>query len=209
MSVPTIESVLSKYLPEKTVPTCTRWIIHKNIHLRITGMRASKLGDYRPLERGKGHRITVNHDLNPFAFLITFTHEVAHLNCFEKYGSRHEPHGREWKHEFRLLMSHFLGQNVFPDDLETVLHKHLHDPPSSSCHDIRLSKTLRMYDTVMKEQVLHLDELPAGKKFRLHGTRKNQHFIKGPKRRTRFRCEEAESGAEYYISAIAEVIPVD
>ena len=49
---------------------CASWIV-QNIHLRITGMRASS-GDYRP-PTGNGHQITVNHDLNPFAFLITFT----------------------------------------------------------------------------------------------------------------------------------------
>lgn len=106
MSV-TIESVLAKSAAE-CVRECASWIVHKNIHLRITGMRASKLGDYRPHPTGNGHQITVNHDLNPFAFLITFTHEVAHLVCYERYGHRHEPHGREWKRHFRELLLHFL-----------------------------------------------------------------------------------------------------
>ncbi|MFM7725297.1 MAG: SprT-like domain-containing protein, partial [Flavobacteriales bacterium] len=110
----TIESILSRYIPAAAVATCTRWIISRNIHLKIAGVRSSKLGDYRPLSDGRGHRITVNHDLNPFSFLITFTHEVAHLHCFLKYGPRHDAHGKEWKDEFRQLLGHFLDRQIFP-----------------------------------------------------------------------------------------------
>jgi hypothetical protein len=203
----TIEAVLSKYVPEQAVVACTRWIVNRNIHLKITEVRSTKLGDYRPLGRDKGHRITVNHDLNPYAFLITFTHEVAHLHCFMKYGSDHPPHGKEWKQEFRILLGEFLGQGIFPSDLEQVLHRHLTDPPSSSCHDPQLMKALKMYDPSKSEQVYHLDELPDGSIFKLHGGRSKLRFQKGLKSRTRFRCLELNSGKEYFVSGIAEVLP--
>ena len=94
MSHEKISAVLSKYLPPSVVDECSSWIIQKNIHLKITKGRSSKYGDYRPLESGKGHKITVNHDLNSYAFLITFVHEVAHLETFVKFKKYHEPHGK-------------------------------------------------------------------------------------------------------------------
>lgn len=202
----TIEDVLTKYLPQKAVSVCTRWIISRNIHLKITGVRTTKLGDYRPLEAGQGHRITVNHDLNPYAFLITFTHEVAHLHCYLKYGPRHDPHGREWKQEFKVLLGHFLGMEIFPAELESVLRKHLNDPPSSSCHDPLLMKALKTFDPEGADPVYHLDELPDGTTFRLHGERSKLIFRKGVRNRTRFRCLEMNSGREYFVSGIAEVV---
>jgi SprT protein len=45
--------------------------------------RSSKLGDYRPPQRGLPHRISVNHNLNQHEFLITLIHEMAHLLCWE------------------------------------------------------------------------------------------------------------------------------
>jgi hypothetical protein len=168
-------------------------------------MRSTKLGDYRPLQGGKGHRITVNHDLNPFAFLITFTHEVAHLHCFLKHGPRHEAHGKEWKAEFRFLMQVFLEKRIFPEDLSAHLERHLDNPPSSSCHDAALSKALRQYDPQHKQEVKHLDELPEGTLFRIHGEKNGFTFKKGHLNRTRFRCLETSTGREYLVSSIAEV----
>ncbi|MFM7217151.1 MAG: SprT-like domain-containing protein [Bacteroidota bacterium] len=201
----TIESILSRYIPAAAVATCTRWIISRNIHLKIAGVRSSKLGDYRPLSDGRGHRITVNHDLNPFSFLITFTHEVAHLHCFLKYGPRHDAHGKEWKDEFRQLLGHFLDRQIFPDDLSSLIRKHLQDPPSSSCHDATLSKALRKYDPSHGRQVVHLDELADGTFFRISGERSQLRFQKGPLNRTRYRCFELSTGREYLVSGIAEV----
>lgn len=204
----TIEEVLAKYLPAPAVPVCTRWIISRNIHLRITGVRTSKLGDYRPLGPGKGHRITVNHDLNPYAFLITFTHEVAHLHCYMMYGPRHDAHGREWKLEFKNLLGHFLDKDIFPQDIELILKRHLENPPSSSCHDVTLTKALKQYDPPKATAVHHLDELPEGTVFRLHGERSKMVFTKGHRNRTRYRCLEHSSGREYLVSSVAEVEPL-
>ena len=103
MSREKIAAVLSNYIPHETVDECTSWIIQKNIHLKITRGRASKFGDYKPLERGKGHHISVNHDLNKYAFLITFVHEVAHLHTFTKYPFRHEPQRQEGVYRLTVL----------------------------------------------------------------------------------------------------------
>ena len=208
MSV-TIESVLAKYLPAECVRECAGWIVHKNIHLRITGMRASKLGDYRPHPNGNGHQITVNHDLNPFAFLITFTHEVAHLVCYERYGHRHEPHGREWKHHFRELLLPFLDRGIFPTELAQFVYAYLRDPGASSCSDPGLMRALRKHDVRGNDTIVHLEDLPEGTRFKLAGERSRLRFEKGPRLRSRFRCFETGSGKEYLVSAIAEVLPLE
>ena len=143
MSREKIAAVLSNYIPHETVDECTSWIIQKNIHLKITRGRASKFGDYKPLERGKGHHISVNHDLNKYAFLITFVHEVAHLHTYTKYPFRHEPHGREWKNEFRNLLGNFVVRRVFPDDISTALSSYLKNPAATSCSDHHLFRTLK------------------------------------------------------------------
>src|SRR3954467_6000025 len=107
-----ISAVLKKYMPEHAVEPCADWVIQHRVRVNITKSRASKYGDYRPPQRGKGHLISINHDLNRFAFLITFVHEIAHLSCEIKYKRNIDPHGREWKQEFQLLLSPFLQQYI-------------------------------------------------------------------------------------------------
>ena len=77
--------LLNKYLPENTGKIFADWIIKYGIYIRITGNRATKHGDYRPPGRNKYHSITINHNLNKYAFLITFVHEMAHLLVWMQY----------------------------------------------------------------------------------------------------------------------------
>ena len=73
--------VLIKYIPETSVPLIVNWIIEYGVHLKITKDRSTKLGDFRPtLGVNRGHRITVNYNLNKYAFLITLVHEIAHFH---------------------------------------------------------------------------------------------------------------------------------
>jgi hypothetical protein len=204
MSGESIKKILSKYLPPAAVESCSRWIVQKNIHLKITRGRASKFGDYRPLAPGKGHQITVNHDLNPYSFLITFVHEVAHLEAYNKYKHTHEPHGREWKHEFRNLLLEFLELGVFPDDIRLALSNYMVNPAASSCSDHDLLRSLKKYDR-KEEDVLHLEDVPAGSHFRMHQSRAGLIFKKGPKIRSRFHCVEIKSNRIYYVSPLAAV----
>ncbi len=206
MSKEGISKVLAKYIPETCVELCTSWIVEKNIHLRITRGRASKYGDYKPLENGEGHHISVNHDLNPYSFLITFTHEVAHLHCFTKYRYRHDPHGKEWKHEFRLLLTDFIQKNIFPPDIEKALLNYARNPAASSCNDQQLHRVLKKYDDQGENPVIHLEELSAGTEFSIHQSRSGLVFRKGEKRRTRFHCIETKSKRAYLVSGLAEVI---
>ena len=68
--------------------------------VKITKPRKSKLGDFRILINGRG-QISVNENLNRYAFLITITHELAHAFVWKRYKTRVMPHGKEWKSTFK------------------------------------------------------------------------------------------------------------
>ncbi|MDZ7848645.1 MAG: hypothetical protein U5L96_18960 [Owenweeksia sp.] len=66
------------------------------VMLKIVSPRKTKFGDYRfPQKRDPRHRISLNSNLNPFAFLITLIHEMAHLKAFKDYGHKIKAHGPE------------------------------------------------------------------------------------------------------------------
>ncbi len=196
-----VRQSLAKYLPGEAVDTCFEWIRQYRIRVRIKRSRQSKLGDYRPPQSGMGHSITINHDLNPYAFLITFTHEVAHLTCFLKHRDRVAPHGEEWKKEFRFLLSGFLNRNIFPEDVAEAVARYLLDPAASSCTDLGLAKALRKYDSNTDEWQ-HLEDIPYNAAFSI---RNGQRFIKGHKLRKNFECIDLHSRHKYFIHPLMEV----
>jgi len=200
-----LSTVLSKYVPPDTIKICVSWIVQKNIHLKITRDRSSKYGDYIPLQQG-GHRISVNHNLNQYSFLITFIHEVAHLETYLKYKRRHEPHGKEWKHEFRILLKEFIDRNIFPEDIKKALVNYIHNPSASSCTDYHLHKALKAYDRP-DEGRFHLEDLPENSLFTMYKSTSKLRFKKGQKLRTRFQCLEVTTNRIYFVSPMAEVIP--
>src|SRR5690554_6336368 len=89
-------SILEKYMPAQAAELIAQWIAETSCQFKITGSRKSKFGDYRPPFGGKGHRISVNHDLNPYAFLITTVHEFAHLHTWHEHKNKVQPHGPNW-----------------------------------------------------------------------------------------------------------------
>src|SRR5690606_39622106 len=123
-----IEEALRKYVPERAIPYCIEWISENKISLKITRSRNSKYGDYRPPQDGHGHRISINHDLNPYAFLITFIHEVAHLNQWKIRKRITVPHGKEWKNEYKKLMMPILREHIFPPDIVKALNDYMQNP---------------------------------------------------------------------------------
>ena len=205
MSRESIARVLSKYMPAEAVDVCSRWIVQYNIHVKITKTRASKLGDYKPVRGKFAHEITVNHDLNPYSFLITFVHEVAHLIAETKWRGRITPHGAEWKNEFSCLLAWFVQQGIFPHDIRSALREYMSDPAASSCADHNLLRALRRYDE-KNSHVRHLEDLPADALFTMHASLSGLVFRKGKKLRTRFHCLEIRSKREYFVSALAEVV---
>ena len=195
------KELLSKYLPAKSVDRVLNWIKTYNIHFKISKSRKTKLGDYRPPIRSTHHRISVNHDLNPYSFLITFVHELAHLIVFENFGRRVQPHGPEWKSQYGALLQTFLSDNTFPDDITEVLKKSARNTRASSTTDLQLSRALARYDKPSGK--LKLEELEAGSVFVIENGRK---FKKGEKIRTRYKCRNMQNNRFYLFHPLTPVV---
>ena len=194
-------SVLQKYIPKPAVAIIARWITEYDFKLKIKRERNTKLGDYRAPYSGQNHIITINYNLNKYAFLITLVHEVAHLVTFNKHKNKVNPHGEEWKQHYKQLMKHFLNTDFFPTDILLALQKHLLSPAASSCSDSNLLRILKRYDE-NNEQKVFIEKIPHKTIFKYNGERL---FEKGERIRTRYRCKEVATGHIYLFHALAEV----
>lgn len=193
---------LRKYLPEGAVPIIGTWLESAPIQLKISKPRQSKLGDYSPAtSEDPVHRITVNGDLNPFAFLVTLVHEFAHFTAYHRSNWEIKPHGREWQYEYARLMRPFLDREIFPPDVAVALEHHLLKAPASSCTDPVLIRILRSYDDGPAKT--HVEDIPFNSLFVLG----KKTFLKGKKLRKRYQCRCIDDNREYYVDALAEVLP--
>ena len=198
-----MQEILAKYLPKNSIDQIVKLIVKYRIQLKIVNDRKTRHGDYRQLTNG-AHKITVNASLNPYRFLITLIHEIAHLVAFEKYGNAIKPHGTEWKYSFQQLMLPFLQPNIFPEKLLPLLARHFKNPKASSDTDASLSLALKQFDA--SNDKLYVFELPFGSKFKLYN---GKIFKRGIKRIKRFECTELSSGKIYLFQPNAEVKPID
>lgn len=194
---------LKQYLPEGSFDEVVHYLLQHKVQLTITRERKTVLGDYRNSVAGKNHRISVNGNLNPFAFLITLLHELAHLFTYERFGHRVQAHGQEWKNEFSKLLAQFLLKKIFPADIHRALLKTLQNPAASSCADTALLRVLHQYDEKKNGGVL-IESLPEGALFRISGDR---IFKKENKVRKRYKCTEVATGKVYLFSPVYEVYP--
>ncbi|HXL58674.1 MAG TPA: SprT-like domain-containing protein [Chitinophagaceae bacterium] len=192
---------LAAYLPNGSFENVIHYLHQHRVHLTVTRERKSVLGDYRNAVHGKNHRITVNGNLNKYAFLITLLHELAHLLTHEQYGHHVSAHGKEWKKIYSLLLADFIKKNIFPPDIEKELYRSLTNPAASSCAEESLMRALRKYDE-RKNDVYFLEELPHGSFFK---TKDGRIFQKGEKLRKRFKCKEKNTNVVYLFSPIYEV----
>lgn len=195
---------LKQYIPEESFEGVMYYLQHYKVQLTVTRQRQSILGDYRHAHEGKNHRISVNGNLNKYAFLITLLHELAHLFTYERYGHRVQAHGTEWKEAFGKILKQFLEQHIFPGDIADTLSRSLQNPAASSCADEKLLRVLKNYDPV-KEGSFLLEQLPENSLFEIKGKR---IFRKGEKIRKRFKCKEMSTGKWYLFSPVYEVTQV-
>jgi len=197
------KEVLEKYLPEAAVPQILEWLENSNVQLNITRSRSTKLGDYRSPHKVSYHKISINHDLNKYHFLITLVHEIAHLKTWIKNKNRVKPHGPEWKNNFIELMQPFLNNMVFPEDLLGPVASYFKNPTSSTSNT-RLLAELRRYDG--PKDYLTLNDLPNNATFRIHN---GIVFKKIEKLRTRHKCIRLDNRRIYLVSGMAKVVLVD
>lgn len=192
---------LQSYLPAGSFEEVLYYLQHYKVTLTITRQRQTILGDYRNAHAGQAHRISVNGNLNTYAFLITLLHELAHLFTYEQFGHRVMAHGKEWKNEFSKILAKFLLKKIFPADIEKALMQTLQNPAASSCGDEKLLRVLNNYDK--KKPGIHLVEnVPDESLFKIKGGR---IFKKGKKIRKRYQCTEVQTGKLYLFSGVYEV----
>ena len=169
------------------------------VDVKIVSKRKSKHGDYRKTLSGE-HQITINQGPNPYRFLITLIHELAHFVAFQEFGHRIRPHGKEWKMTFQKLMLPLINPNVFPKALLSVVALHFKNPKASSDTDFNLVIELSRFDPASDKT--HIFELEEGTLFSIPDGRE---FLLGKKRVKRFECEEVSTRKKYIFSPHAEV----
>src|SRR5688500_18001195 len=161
-------SILRAHVPSTAVPYCYQLWHETPFQLKITRTRQTKVGDFTSKKSIAHPRITLNHELNSYLFLITYIHEVAHLRVHLHYGNRVDPHGEEWKSSFRILMEPVMRPDVFTQDVLSELLRHMSNPKASSFADSELTKVLRRYDK-NAAQYATLSDIPEGSIFRFQG----------------------------------------
>jgi SprT protein len=194
-----IASLLQKHLPTNSIHYCySLWQVYLFKFL-VTKKRETKLGDYRYHFTEQNHTITINGDLNPYTFLVTYIHEVAHLKTQTLYGNKVKPHGTEWKSEFKKLLQPIMNEEVFPENILNALNKYLLNPKASSCTDLHLLKALGEHDE--NTHLKYLSDVKPGESFKFN----KKYFVKESINRTRAICKDIKTGRKYYISQGAQV----
>lgn len=200
MNAGKVLEILQSHVPPASVEYCFNLWNACPFELKLSGSRQTKVGDFTS-RRSRNHpRITLNNDLNPYLFLTTYIHEVAHLHVYIRHADRVEPHGEEWKQKFTELLVPLLWEHVYPEEILHELRRHMVNPKASSFADTKLTEAFRFFDA-NKSHAAILSHLPEGSTFKLQG----RYFKKGKLRRTRVLCKELKSKRDYLVPADALV----
>lgn len=206
---------LHTYIPENSKGYILDWFISNPVHLRISKVRTSKFGDYRPPQKNFPARISVNRNLNRFDFLITLVHEMAHHEIqiesspsipvfgIPRRKRRPRPHGKEWKSHFQRLMGPLMKESIFPAEVLHHLVDYFENPRSSTRTNEHLVILLKKYD--LPDDSVFIDSLPYDAVFTLLSGKK---FRKMEKLRKRYQCLCLDNRRTYLFSPMARVLPV-
>lgn len=192
------KAIFERFVPKAAVEYCDGLYTQLGFEFKIKKSRQTKLGDFRYDPRTGKSTITINNDLNPYAFLVTYLHEVAHHLTFMEFKGKVKPHGQEWKNCFKNISSPVLNPETFPPNVLASLTQYFRNPKASSCSDPALFKALQLFDQTSGST---LDSIPPMAKFEFKG----KLYRKIEKRRTRWVCEELRSLKRYLIPGIALV----
>jgi len=185
------------YVPEKSITQLQYWIDELGVLIKLTKPRSSKLGDFK-IRKGE-LLISINNNLNPYSFLITLTHELAHAFVYKNHKNTKDPHGKKWQLMFKSMLLNFLTPDYFPKDILEALSLHIRKPNASTLSDIKLSSILQTYDT---DKTIIISDINEGEEFSLSN---GKVFRKGPKLRKRYRCIEKHTKKIYLIHPLADV----
>lgn len=187
------------FLPEEARDQCAALIEERNVRVKVVRQRKTKHGDFR-VQSGNVMWITLNAMANPYRFLLTFLHELAHYDVFSTYKMRKKPHGVEWKAAFFELTKPFLTSHYFAESLLTPLKKHMQNPRATFAADPNLMEALRSFDPPNDKKCIF--ELEQNAVFH---TEDGRIFRKGAKRRTRYLCTCLQTKKQYLFPPFVEV----
>jgi len=193
---------LNKYLPEGAFGILLPLFHRQKLNIVISKERNTKLGDFRPPVNGNPARISINHNLNPFSFLITLLHETAHLFTWADFKNRVRPHGSEWKRKFSEISFPFVEQGIFPADIMEPLMDYLNNPKASTYSHHKLSGALANYDK--EQELILLSSIPFGDIFSL---KNGKRFKKISLIRKNYKCLNLDNKKFYSVSPSAIVFP--
>ena len=194
-----MNSSILKYIPKSAKNYLTDILSEERISLIVKKERKTKHGDFRVLKTGEC-QITINSNLNPFRFLITLIHEIAHYKAYKRYKRKIRPHGKEWKEIYKYLMLPLLNPNIFPKELLPHLSSYIKNPKASTDTDFNLSLALRLYDSNKEKK--YIFEITNGSRFKIYNGR---IFMLEEKLRKRYKCKEVVSGKTYLFNPNAEI----
>lgn len=150
---------LSPYIIEAALPMVMARLTSRPVRLNFSDATGRVLGYYRgEIQRGGGalsrslsrsavrvehmETISLQIRMNPYALLLVFIHEWAHLLTHRDFPGA-TPHGKEWKGLYRQEACHFLRPDIFPPDLLSALHDYFKKP--GACFDERLTEACLPY----------------------------------------------------------------
>ena len=187
------------YIPEASTNYLIEILNKENIQILVKKERKTKHGDFRVLKNGKC-QITINSNLNPYRFLITLIHEIAHYRVYKIFEKKVKPHGKEWKDIFKYMMLPLLNPKVFPKNLIPYILNYIKNPKASTDTDFNLSLALRSFD--IDKEKKYIFEMDMGSNFKIYNGRV---FILEEKLRKRYKCKEIKTGKIYLFSPNAEI----
>ena len=192
------------YLPPGCAAPVMEWFSSRRVSLTITPGRRSKLGDFRGRVHPQTPVISINNDLNPYSFLVTLLHEMAHADVFLSIKKRVLPHGTEWKSTYRKLAAPFLSIQGLNAGFTATFEQYLQNPSASSSANLSLAMVLKSFD--QPREVTLITDIPENTIFAIPNGR---IFKKGVQLRKRFRCECLNNKRIYLFSPLAEIIPIN
>ncbi|MGI6319620.1 MAG: hypothetical protein ACOXZK_01330 [Bacteroidales bacterium] len=209
MNTTQYKNILEEYTTKKIASYIADVVAKGSFQFKIAAHRVSKLGDFSPKQGNRNyHRISVNGSLNPYAFFITFIHELAHLKVWDKYQNKVKSHGDEWKNEYAKLLIPLINKNYFPSDISSALISHVNNIKSATQYDTVLSQTLDKYNenpASEDDESIYITNLKIGDVFVFRG---RKFCIKEQKRKLIY-CETIPKSRIYAFNPIAKVKPIN
>lgn len=199
-------ALLAQKVPAYGLPIVGRLVRAYDFRFRFAKPRRSKLGDFTRSAQG-AVTLTVNVDLSAELFLVTFLHEVAHLEATLGRTRRELPHGRRWQGCFGALLKELCrdaeGQMAQP--LRDALLAHSAAPSATLHADVRLAALLLPAGKEASQSSVEggsiVETLVAGTPFAYRG----RSFLLAGKLSKRHYATELKSGRLYSFAAQCRV----